>query len=65
MSDTRCDGFNILMWPLLLTVIVTCFPWYKQLFGVEILPDIERWIVQALTIFVTLAHIHYGQGIVS
>lgn len=65
MSDTRCDAFNILMWPLVATVAISCFPWYKQLWGVDIAADTERWIVQALTIFVTIAHIHYGQGVVS
>ncbi|KAI9586348.1 ethanolaminephosphotransferase 1 [Glossina fuscipes] len=64
MSDTRCDAFNILMWPLVATVAISCFPWYKQLWGVDIAADTERWIVQALTIFVTIAHLHYGQGVV-
>ncbi|XP_075154030.1 ethanolaminephosphotransferase 1 isoform X2 [Haematobia irritans] len=64
MSDTRCDGFNILMWPLVATVAVSCFPWYKQVMGSEIDANIERWIVQGLTIFVTAAHLHYGQGVV-
>ncbi|XP_054744792.1 ethanolaminephosphotransferase 1 isoform X1 [Anastrepha obliqua] len=64
MSDTRCDGFNILMWPLLATVGVCCFPWYEQLLGTDISADMECWIVQALTIFVTIAHLHYGQGVV-
>lgn len=65
MSDTRCDSFNILMWPLVMTVGFICFPWYKQLFGNEIAVDLECWIVQGLTLFVTIAHIHYGQGVVS
>ncbi|XP_065358010.1 ethanolaminephosphotransferase 1 [Calliphora vicina] len=64
MSDTRCDGFNILMWPLVATVLVSCFPWYEQLLGGEIEADYERWVMQALTIFVTIAHLHYGQGVV-
>ena len=65
MSDTRCDGFNILMWPLVATVAASCFPWYNELLGFEISADIERWIMQGLTIFVTIAHLHYGQGVVS
>ncbi|XP_067623913.1 ethanolaminephosphotransferase 1 isoform X2 [Eurosta solidaginis] len=64
MSDTRCDGFNLLMWPLLASVGACCFPWYKQLVGADISADMECWIVQALTIFVTVAHLHYGQGVV-
>lgn len=65
MSDTRCDGFNILMWPLVATVAVSCFPWYENLMGSDINAVTERWIVQALTIFITIAHLHYGQGVVS
>lgn len=64
MSDTRCDGFNILMWPLVATVAVSCFPWYEQVMGSEIEANVERWIVQGLTIFVTIAHLHYGHGLV-
>ncbi|XP_073821010.1 ethanolaminephosphotransferase 1 isoform X2 [Musca autumnalis] len=64
MSDTRCDSFNILMWPLVATVAVSCFPWYEQLMGSEIEANVERWIVQGLTIFVTVAHLHYGHGLV-
>lgn len=65
MSDMRCDGFNLLIWPLLATVAVSCFPWYEQLLGSEISADMECWILQALTIFVTIAHLHYGKGVVS
>lgn len=65
MSDTRCDGFNILMWPLVATVAVSCFPWYDKVLGLEIAADTERWIMQALTIFVTIAHLHYGTSVVS
>ncbi|TMW53736.1 hypothetical protein DOY81_001204 [Sarcophaga bullata] len=64
MSDTRCDGFNILMWPLVATVAASCFPWYNEVLGFEIAADTERWIMQGLTIFVTIAHLHYGQGVV-
>ncbi|XP_055917263.1 ethanolaminephosphotransferase 1 isoform X1 [Eupeodes corollae] len=63
MSDTRCDGFNILMWPLVVVVMVSCFPFYNKL-GVQLSEDVERWIVYGLTIFSTIAHIHYGQGVV-
>ncbi|EDW63815.1 ethanolaminephosphotransferase 1 [Drosophila virilis] len=65
MSDTRCDGFNILMWPLLATVGVCCFPWYEHVFGMDLTAQGERWLVHGLTIFVTLAHWHYGYGVVS
>lgn len=65
MSDVRCDGFNLLFWPLLATVAVSCFPWYEQWLGCEISADMECWILQALTIFVTVAHLHYGKGVVS
>ncbi|XP_017153668.1 ethanolaminephosphotransferase 1 [Drosophila miranda] len=65
MSDTRCDGFNVLMWPLAATVGVCCFPYYEQVFGMDLTADGERWIVQGLTIFSTLAHWHYGYSVVS
>ncbi|XP_001356474.3 ethanolaminephosphotransferase 1 [Drosophila pseudoobscura] len=65
MSDTRCDGFNVLMWPLAATVGVCCFPYYEQVFGMDLTSDGERWIVQGLTIFSTLAHWHYGYSVVS
>ncbi|XP_050318348.1 ethanolaminephosphotransferase 1 isoform X1 [Bactrocera neohumeralis] len=64
MSDVRCDGFNLLLWPLLATVAASCFPWYEQLLGSEISADMECWILQALTIFVTIAHLHYGKRVV-
>lgn len=64
MSDTRCDGFNILMWPLVTVVMVSCFPFYHH-FGLQLSADVERWIVHGLTIFSTIAHLHYGQGVVS
>ncbi|XP_055375949.1 ethanolaminephosphotransferase 1 isoform X2 [Condylostylus longicornis] len=63
MSDTRTDGFNIFLWPLCAVVIICCFPFY-QYFGTELTADTERWILHGLTLFVTIAHIHYGQGIV-
>lgn len=65
MSDTRCDGFNTLMWPLVAIVAVSCFPWYQPLLNLEITADAERIMVQVLTIFVTIAHLHYGNGVVS
>jgi len=65
MSDMRCDAFNVLMWPLAATVGVCCFPYYEKVFDTDLTPDIERWIVQGLTIFSTLAHWHYGYGVVS
>lgn len=63
MSDTKCDGFNILMWPLVFATMVSCFPFYDKL-GVQLTVDVERMIVYGLTIFSTIAHIHYGQGVV-
>ncbi|KQS70718.1 uncharacterized protein Dere_GG23508, isoform C [Drosophila erecta] len=65
MSDTRCDAFNVLMWPLAATVGVCCFPYYQQVFDTDLTSDIERWILYGLTIFSTLAHWHYGYGVVS
>lgn len=65
MSDTRCDAFNVLMWPLAATVAVCCFPYYEKVFGMDLSADGERWIVHGLTIFATIAHLHYGFGVVS
>ncbi|KAH8385400.1 hypothetical protein KR200_011374 [Drosophila serrata] len=65
MSDTRCDGFNVLMWPLAATVAVCCFPYYETVFETDLPLDIELWILYGLTIFSTLAHWHYGFGVVS
>lgn len=53
------------MWPLLATVGVCCFPWYEHVFGMDLTAQGERWLVHGLTIFVTLAHWHYGYGVVS
>ncbi|KAL5278899.1 EPT1 family protein [Megaselia abdita] len=60
MSDTRCDGFNVLMWPLVSVVVVSCFQWYQSLFHFRFEEDYERWLLYGLTIFVTMAHLHYG-----
>ncbi|XP_070068206.1 ethanolaminephosphotransferase 1 [Drosophila takahashii] len=65
MSDMRCDAFNVLMWPLAATVGVCCFPYYQEVFDTDLSADVEKWIVQGLTIFSTLAHWHYGYGVVS
>lgn len=64
MSDTRCDGFNVLMWPLVAVTAVSAFPFYEQIGLPEVSAEMERWIVYALTIFTSIAHIHYGQGVV-
>lgn len=64
MSDTRCEAWNHLMWPVLIATIVSCFPYkYFQFYGFT--PKIEQYIVYVLTVYSTLVHLHYGQGVVS
>ncbi|XP_063698693.1 ethanolaminephosphotransferase 1 isoform X2 [Culicoides brevitarsis] len=63
MSDTVTERFNALLYPTTLCVIVSCFP-YALLNLQPITLEVERWIIYVLTGFVTLAHIHYGAGVV-
>lgn len=64
MSDTRTDAWNTLMWPLCFVAFFSCVPIF-ELFGLSsITVDTERWMVYLLTTITTIAHIHYGQGIV-
>lgn len=64
MSDTRTDGWNTFFWPLLVGVAISILP-YPSLGMKDIDPAVERWVVYVLTTMLTLAHFHYGQGIVS
>lgn len=64
MSDTRTEGWNTFFWPLLVGVTISIFP-YPHLGMKEIDSKYERWVVYALTSMLTIAHVHYGQGIVS
>lgn len=64
MSDTRTEGWNTFFWPLLVAVTISIFPY--PYFGMgDIGPNVERWLVYVLSSMLTIAHIHYGQGIVS
>lgn len=64
MSDTRTDGWNTFFWPLLIAVGISIFP-YPDFGMKDINPEYERWLVYVLTSMLTIAHFHYGQGIVS
>lgn len=64
MSDTRTDGWNTFFWPLLVGVAVSILP-YPSLGMKDIDPVVEIWVVYVLTAMLTIAHFHYGQGIVS
>lgn len=62
MSDTRTECWNFFFWPLLLVVFVSILPspWFLYISATG-----ERWLVYTLTASATIAHIHYGQGVVS
>lgn len=64
MSDTRTEAWNTFFWPLLVGVTISIFP-YPYLGMKDIHPEFERWVVYVITSMLTIAHIHYGQGIVS
>lgn len=64
MSDTRCEAWNLFFWPIMVSISVSIFPYSN--FGYPMLPkSYESWILYVLTGAVTLAHIHYGVGLVS
>lgn len=63
MSDTRMDGWNFLLYPLLFATLVFTFP--NSVLHLDNLSAYwEVRIVYALTAFVTITQIHYGQGVV-
>lgn len=64
MSDTRTEAWNSFFWPLLVAVTISIIP-YPHLGMKDIDPEFERWVVYVLTSMLTIAHFHYGQGIVS
>lgn len=64
MSETRCEAWNLFFWPIIVAILVSIFPYSE--FGYSLLPKLyESWILYVLTGAVTLAHIHYGVGLVS
>lgn len=64
MSDTRANAWNHLLWPILVTMFASVLPWHMC--GIQRLSAYtERIIVYVLAGFSTIAHIHYGQGVVS
>ncbi|XP_055638262.1 ethanolaminephosphotransferase 1 isoform X2 [Toxorhynchites rutilus septentrionalis] len=63
MSDTRADVWNTFFNLLAAGTIVCVFP-YPLLGLPELWVEYERSILQALTFVVTIAHLHYGQGVV-
>jgi len=57
MSNTRCELLSFILAPLLLSVLfVLCVP--------SLSPVSEMRVLYGLSIFVTLAHIHYGTCVV-
>lgn len=64
MSDTRTDSWNFFIWPLMVIVAISIFP-YKHFGFTELSPIAERWMVYISVAAATLAHIHFGYGVVS
>lgn len=64
MSDTRTDCCNAFIWPLMVVVLVSIIP-YPLLGLGDLHPLTEQWMVYVSTALATMAHIHYGQGVVS
>uniref|UniRef100_A0A023EUD9 Putative sn-12-diacylglycerol ethanolamine-and cholinephosphotransferase n=1 Tax=Aedes albopictus TaxID=7160 RepID=A0A023EUD9_AEDAL len=63
MTDTRADLWNGLLNLLTAAAIVCIFPY--QMLGIPALwLEYERNILYALVLVVTVAHLHYGQGVV-
>ena len=52
MSSTRCEIFNWFLLPLLISIL--------GIFQISSWSSQELFTVRALTLFFTLAHIHYG-----
>lgn len=64
MSDTRTDAWNAFIWPLLVIIAISIFPY--PMFGLaDLHPLTEQWMVYGSVCLATIAHIHYGQGVVS
>lgn len=63
MSDTRSDLWNAMLNMLAFATIVCVFP-YPVLGMPDLRIDYERSILYALTLVITIAHLHYGQGVV-
>ncbi|KAJ6661139.1 hypothetical protein lerEdw1_015275, partial [Lerista edwardsae] len=56
MSSTRCQPLNWMLLPLALVVLVATS---------GLMPESETFLLYLLTSLITLAHIHYGVGVVS
>lgn len=63
MTDTRADVWNT-MFNLLVAAMVVCIFPYTLLGLPDLWLEYERSILFALALVVTVAHIHYGQGVV-
>ncbi|XP_035778434.1 ethanolaminephosphotransferase 1-like isoform X1 [Anopheles albimanus] len=63
MSDTRADLWNGLLNLLCIVVLLSIVPF--TCFGLpELNIEIERYLLYTLTTCVTVAHLHYGAGVV-
>lgn len=64
MSGTKADAWNSLLTVLLLATCICIFP-YNSLGCDFFTAEVERWIMYGTSAVCTLAHIHYGAGVVS
>ncbi|XP_058818033.1 ethanolaminephosphotransferase 1 isoform X2 [Topomyia yanbarensis] len=63
MTDTKSDLGNVLLNLMMAATIVCVIPY--RIFGMsDLWVEYERSILYALTSVVTIAHLHYGQGVV-
>ena len=63
MSDTRADLWNGLLNLLCVVTLFSVLP-YPSLGLPELSIEIERYLLYGLTVCVTIAHLHYGAGVV-
>lgn len=63
MTDTRADLWNGMLNLLIAATVVSIFP-YTALGLPELWIEYERNVLYALVLVVTIAHLHYGQGVV-
>lgn len=63
MTDTRADLWNGLLSLLTAATAVSIFP-YTAVGLPELWIEYERNVLYALVLVVTIAHLHYGQGVV-
>lgn len=64
MSNTRTDCWNFFIWPIMVIVTVSILP-YPRFGMTDLMPITEQWLVYVSVALATVAHIHFGYGVVS